>query len=139
VRPAIGALGVLMALYGGWLLLGSADLGALLNLAFWLGGGVIVNDVGVAAVALVVAVLVLRWLPPAARLPAAAGLIVLGTFTVVAIPFLGRFGALEDNPTLLDRNYVGGYLVVVALVVIWVVVASVVRARRSPAPETHAR
>lgn len=139
MRPAIGAIGVLVALYGAWLLLGSADTGDLLNLAFWLGGGVIAHDVGVAAVALVVAVLVLRWLPPAARLPAAAGLVVLGTFTVVAIPFLGRFGALEDNPTLLDRNYVGGYLVVVALVVVVVVVASVVRSRRSPDVEIEAR
>jgi hypothetical protein len=86
-----------------------------------------------------VAVLAMRWLPSAARMPAAAGLVVLGTLTVVAIPFLGRFGAREDNPTLLDRNYVGGYLVVVALVVICVVVASVVRSRHSTNTEIEAR
>ena len=139
MRPAIGALGVLVGLYGAWLLLSRADAGDLLSLAFWLGGGVLAHDVGVAAVTLMVAVLAKRWLPSAARMPAAAGLVVLGTLTVVAIPFLGRFGAREDNPTLLDRNYVGGYLVVVALVVICVVVASVVRSRHSTNTEIEAR
>ncbi len=139
MRPAIGALGVLVGLYGAWLLLSRADAGDLLSLAFWLGGGVLAHDVGVAAVTLMVAVLAMRWLPSAARMPAAAGLVVLGTLTVVAIPFLGRFGAREDNPTLLDRNYVGGYLVVVALVVICVVVASVVRSRHSTNTEIEAR
>ncbi len=139
MRPATGALGVLVGLYGAWLLLSRADAGDLLSLAFWLGGGVLAHDVGVAAVTLMVAVLAMRWLPSAARMPAAAGLVVLGTLTVVAIPFLGRFGAREDNPTLLDRNYVGGYLVVVALVVICVVVASVVRSRHSTNTEIEAR
>ncbi|CAN5892918.1 hypothetical protein BH24ACT8_BH24ACT8_20530 [soil metagenome] len=139
MRPAIGALGVLVGLYGAWLLLSRADAGDLLSLAFWLVGGVLAHDVGVAAVTLMVAVLAMRWLPSAARMPAAAGLVVLGTLTVVAIPFLGRFGAREDNPTLLDRNYVGGYLVVVALVVICVVVASVVRSRHSTNTEIEAR
>jgi hypothetical protein len=128
-----------VGLYGAWLLLSRADAGDLLSLAFWLGGGVLAHDVGVAAVTLMVAVLAMRWLPSAARMPAAAGLVVLGTLTVVAIPFLGRFGAREDNPTLLDRNYVGGYLVVVALVVICVVVASVVRSRHSTNTEIEAR
>lgn len=139
MRGVLGGLGVLMGLYAGWLLLGSADGSDLLNLTLWLGGGILAHDVGVAAVSLVVGGLAARWLPDAARLPAAVGLVVLGTITVVAIPFLGRFGASEDNPTLLDRNYLGGYLVIVALVVVAVVVASLVRARRSPDPVTTRR
>ena len=31
--------------------------------------------------------------------------------TLVAVPVLGRFGARADNPTLLDRDYVAGWLV----------------------------
>lgn len=131
MRLAIGAVGALAGLYGVWLILGSADLSDLINLAIFLGGGIVAHDVGVAAVTLVLAAVGARFLPVAARPPAAAGLVVLGTITVVAIPFLGRFGASASNPTLLDRNYVGGYLAIVALVVIWVVVASVVRARHS--------
>ena len=33
------------------------------------------------------------------------GLVVWGGLTVMAIPVLGRFGALAANPTLLDRPY----------------------------------
>ena len=39
------------------------------------------------------------------RAPAVAGLVVLGSVTLLAIPVLGRFGARADNPTLLDRHY----------------------------------
>lgn len=133
MRVAIGALGVLAGLWGVWLILGSADLSDLVNLTIWLGGGIVAHDVGVAAVSLVLAVVGARFLPQAARMPAAAGLVVLGTITVLAIPFVGRFGASANNATLLDRNYLGGYLAIVALVVTSVVVASVVRARRSSA------
>ncbi|MGI8948658.1 MAG: hypothetical protein ACR2FV_11935, partial [Ornithinimicrobium sp.] len=69
--------------------------------------------------------------PEALRRLLSVGLVLLGAVTVLAVPFLGRFGARASNPTLLDRNYVGGYLAIAALVLICVVVASVVRARRS--------
>ncbi|MGI8948860.1 MAG: hypothetical protein ACR2FV_12995, partial [Ornithinimicrobium sp.] len=118
MRVVLGALGVLAGLWGVWLILGSADLSDLVNLTIWLGGGIIAHDVGVAAVSLVLAAVGARFLPEASRKPAAAGLVVLGTITVVAIPFLGRFGARASNPTLLDRNYVGGYLAIAALVLI---------------------
>jgi hypothetical protein len=48
---------------------------------------------------------------------------VLGTVTVVAVPLLGRFGARADNPTLLDRNYLLGWLVLATLTVVVVGVA----------------
>ena len=43
--------------------------------------------------------------------PAAVGLVVLGSVTLLAVPVLGRFGARADNPTLLDRDYLAGWLV----------------------------
>ncbi len=45
-----------------------------------------------------------------------AGFVVLGSATLLAIPVLGRFGERPDNPTLLDRNYTAGWLVLAALV-----------------------
>jgi hypothetical protein len=33
------------------------------------------------------------------------------------VPTLGRFGATADNPTLLDRDYLAGWLVFAAIVV----------------------
>jgi hypothetical protein len=48
---------------------------------------------------------------------------------VVAIPVLGRFGARPDNPTLLDRPYLTGWLVVAGLTLGWVLLMSVLGAR----------
>ncbi len=130
-RIGLGALGVALALWGVWLLLGTADVADLINIAFWLGGGVIAHDVLIAAVTIAIAALVSRVVPEAAQAPATVGLVVLGAITLVAIPVLGRFGARPDNPTLLDRNYTAGYLLIVAVVVTSVTVASIIRSRRS--------
>ncbi len=49
----------------------------------------------------------------------------LGSLTLVAVPVLGGFGRSTDptNETLLDRDYVAGWLVlaglVVAVVLVW--------------------
>ena len=68
-----------------------------------------------------------RVVPGGFRAPAAAGLVVLGTVTLLAVPVLGRFGARPDNPTLLDRHYTLGWLVLAAVVLLAVVVAGLVR------------
>lgn len=60
----------------------------------------------------------LRDLPSRARAIVTAGLIVLVTVTITAVPVLGSWGARSDNPTLLDRNYVLGWLVFAILVVV---------------------
>jgi hypothetical protein len=48
----------------------------------------------------------------------------------MAVPVLGRFGALSDNPTLLDRPYLASWAVGTAVVVLAVAAAGVLRARR---------
>ncbi|MGB5953521.1 MAG: hypothetical protein WBG57_13525 [Ornithinimicrobium sp.] len=138
-RIAIGALGLALALWGLWLISGSADSADVVNIALWLGGGVIAHDGLIAGITLGVAAIATRVLPRVARAPATVGLVVIGTITVVAIPFLGRFGAREDNPTLLDRNYTAGYLGIVAIVVACVVIATMIRARRDVDREDTAR
>lgn len=137
-RAGLGALGVVVGLYGAWLLLSRQDTEQLVSAAVWLGGGVLVHDGLIALAGLAAVAVGGRVLPTAARAPAAIGLVVLGSISLVAVPVLGRFGAREDNPTLLDRDYGTGFAVVVALVVLAVVVASVVRARRDPGLRTEA-
>ena len=66
---------------------------------------------------------------PAWRAAVAGGLVVLGTVTLMAVPVLGRFGAKPDNPTLLDRPYVAGWLVLAGLVVAGVGVVGLLRSR----------
>ncbi len=128
MRAALGAVGVLLAGYGAWLLLSRGR--ELVEVAAWLAGGVLFHDLVVAGTVLLLAAVALRVLPRPARAPAATGLVVLGSATLLAIPVLGRFGARADNPTLLDRDYTAGWLVLAVLTVLGVVAAALVRSRR---------
>ena len=57
----------------------------------------------------------------------------LGSLTLLAVPFLGGFGRenAPDNPTLLDRDYTAGYLVLVATVIIVVVLPVLLHSLRA--------
>jgi hypothetical protein len=125
---ALAALGVLAGLYGGSLLLSRGH--DLENVAVWLVGGVVVHDAVLSVLVIALAALAVRALPQPARSPAAVGFVVLGSVTLSAIPVLGRFGARPDNPTLLDRGYWAGWLVLASLTLVAVIVATLVRSRR---------
>ena len=131
-RLLIALPGVLAGCYGIWLLL---DLGFenLKATVVWAAGGVVLHDGVLAPLVLVVCVLAVRLLPPPLRPPATVGFVILGTVTVVAIPVLGRFGARPDNPTLLDRPYWTGWLVIAGLTLVGVLATTVlgVRTRRT--------
>ncbi|MGD9960091.1 hypothetical protein [Nocardioides sp.] len=127
-RLLIGAPGVLVGLYGLFLLL-QLGLDNLFATALWAAGGVIAHDGILAPVVLAVCLVAARLLPAAARAPATVALVVLGTLTVVAIPVLGRFGARADNTSLLDRAYVPAWLVIAGLTLAAVVLASVLASR----------
>ncbi|MXG91767.1 hypothetical protein [Nocardioides flavescens] len=133
-RIALGAVGVLVAAYGAWLLLSRQDAEQLRSAAVWLVAGVVLHDVVLAPVVVVLGLLVSRVVPPVARAPIAAGAIVLGSVTLLAVPVLGRFGERSDNPSLLDRDYTAGWLVLAAVVLVAVVVATLARARRRRQP-----
>lgn len=137
-RAGLGVLGVLLAAYGAWLLLSRQSTAGNLDAVLWLAGGVVVHDLLLAPAVLVLCAVAARLLPPVARPAAAAGLVVLGSLTVLAVPFLGGWGRANapENETLLDRDYSAGYLALVATVIIVVVVpvllATVRRRRAGP-------
>lgn len=115
MRRAVGALGVLVGVYGAYLLL-QLGLSNLVAAVIWMGAAVIVHD-GVLGPALIVAGVGIMGLARGpARAPVTAGLVVLGTVTVTAIPVLTRMGARADNATLLDRHYVLGWCIFATLV-----------------------
>jgi hypothetical protein len=117
LRALIGALGLGGAAYGVVTLL-DVGLDNLRAAGIWLVGGVVLHDGLVAPATIAVGLVVGRaWRgrPPGAVV---VGALVLGTVTLVAVPVLGRFGARADNPTLLDRNYVLGWLVLATLTVV---------------------
>jgi hypothetical protein len=140
-RFLIGFLGVAAAAYG-LVLLVDHGLDDLVAAVIWLAAGVVLHDFFVVPLTLGVCWLGMRVVAPSRRPPLAAGLLVLGALTVLAIPVLGRFGARPDNPTLLDRDYTAGWLVVAGLTLAAVVAGLVVRARtgrRTGGPGTRRR
>ncbi len=129
-RLALGAVGVVVAGYGVWLLVSRSSTDQLRSVVTWLVGGVVVHDAVLAPLVLVAGWLALRPLPAWVRGPVACGALVLGTLTVLAVPVLGGWGRRGDNPTLLDRDYVAGWWVVALVVLAGVVVGClVVRSR----------
>ena len=138
-RLSLGVLGVAVAAYGAWLLL-QEDLSDLVDAAVWLAGGVLLHDFLLVPLTLLLGVALIRLLPANLRAPVVGGLVVLGTVTLMAVPVLGGWGANADNPTILDRNYTAGWLVVAGVTTLVVVVTIVLRAGgRSGGPGARRR
>jgi hypothetical protein len=116
-RLLLGALGVAVAAYGAWLLL-QEDLSDLVDTAIWLAGGIVLHDFVLVPLTLLLGVVLVRLLPANRRAPVAGGLVVLGTVTLMAVPVLGGWGANADNPTILDRSYPAGWLVVAGVTIL---------------------
>ncbi|MDQ2845813.1 MAG: hypothetical protein M3Y77_05575 [Actinomycetota bacterium] len=73
-----------------------------------------------------------RWLPLWLRVPAVAGAILSAASLAIALPFLSKPGLRPDNPSLLDRNYLLGFALILAL--IWVIMSGwALLRRRQPA------
>ncbi|MCL8027324.1 hypothetical protein [Nocardioides bruguierae] len=124
-RVVLGALGVLVLGYGLFLLVSRRSFGDLVDAGVWLAGGVLVHDVLLSGVLIALGAAAARWLPGRWRGPLAGGLVVLGSLTLLAVPFLGGFGRANapDNPTLLDHDYLAGWLLLVALTALGVLLA----------------
>jgi hypothetical protein len=116
-RLLLGALGIAMGAFGALRFL-QLDLPDIVNAVLWLAGGVAIHDGVIAPLTVGLTVLLTRVVPSRARVRVTVALIVLATVTVTAIPVLGRFGARPDNLTILPRNYLVGWLVFVALVLL---------------------
>ena len=132
VRGGLLLAGLAIGLFGTWSLL-RLGLSNLFWTVAWVGGGILLHDIVLTGVTLGLFALGLFVLPPCARTPFAVGLVVLGCVTVMAIPVLGRFGARPDNPSLLDRSYGTGWLVLAGIVAVGVIAASAVTQRRREA------
>jgi hypothetical protein len=140
VRIGLGAAGVGLMLVGLYHLLGTT-LPDLVSIAVFLAGGVLAHDLLVGPLVLAVGALLVPRLPTWSRAPVVAGLVVLVSVTLTAVPVLGRFGAKPDDPGLLNRPYGVLWLVFALAVTVVVVVACLLRRRAgrgapdpSPAP-----
>ena len=116
-RLVLGGVGVLMGAFGALRFL-QLDLDDIVNAVLFLAGGVIVHDGFLAPLTVVVVLLGTRVVPARMRTAVTMGLVVLATVTVTAVPVLVGFGARADNLTVLPRDYVLGWFVFAALVLV---------------------
>ncbi|WP_432477858.1 hypothetical protein [Nocardioides sp. GXQ0305] len=126
-RVALVVVGAAVSAYGAWLLLGEGDVP---EVATWFVAGVLLHDFVLVPLVLLVGVALVRFAPPVVRAPLAVGLLVLGSVTLAVVPVLGGFGRSPGNPTLLDRDYTLGWVVLAAAVAVGVAAAALVRRRR---------
>ncbi|MCW2848381.1 MAG: hypothetical protein JWR90_2355 [Marmoricola sp.] len=127
-RLLLGAVGVLAGAFGALRFL-QLDFPDIVNAVLWLAGGVALHDAVIAPLTVGLTVLATRVVPEEWRTRVTVALIVLVTVTVTAIPVLGRFGARPDNPTILPRDYLAGWLVFAAVVAVCTLLARPVSQR----------
>lgn len=125
-RPGRGfwvgfALGTPIMVYGAYGLIHQTGWPRSLDVATWVGGGVLLHDLVLVPVVLAVLWVVGRVTPPRVRLPVRAG--ILGSALIVAVtwPGLRGYGSRPDNPTLHPLDY--GTAVLTALAILWASVA----------------
>ncbi|MFE1555045.1 hypothetical protein ACFW6V_08640 [Streptomyces sp. NPDC058734] len=122
-RYAVGGIGLVLAGWGGWMLLQQPEPW---RIALWLGGAVVVHDGLIAPLVIAVGALTaaagvrLRGVPRGA-------LIVAGSLTAVALPPLLRPEGVA-NPTVLPLDYVRNWLLAMAAVALSAVLHTGVRA-----------
>jgi hypothetical protein len=104
------------------------------ELATWIVGTAVVDDLLVVPLVLGVGLVGRRLVPPVAWPAVRAGLIVTGALCLVAWPFVRGYGRDPSIPSLLNRNYGAGLATAVAVVwagvVVWLAVALAFRRRR---------
>ena len=117
LRLLLGAIGVAMGAFGLLRFL-QHDVGDIVSSVLWLAGGVVVHDGIIAPLTIGLTLVATRFLPREAWAVTTAAMVVLLTVTVTAIPVLGAFGRRPDNPTLLDRHYLLGWVVFAVVVLL---------------------
>ncbi|WP_067548504.1 hypothetical protein [Nocardia crassostreae] len=133
-RILLIASGVGLAGYGVTLLL-EMSTRDLMSVALWLAAGILVHDAVFAPLCAALGVTARRLIPPAWQASVACGAVCTVALLFLAVPVLGRAGAIPGNPTILDRPYLSG--LVIALAVIWLLVAANIR-RSTPRPASKA-
>ena len=131
-------LGTPVMLYASYELVQQAGWPRALDVATWLGAGLLLHDLVLVPVVLVVVWAIGRVAPRALRTPLRAG--VLGSALIVAVawPALRGYGDRPDNPTVHPLVYGSAVLTALALlwgvVALWVAGALLRRSSRTPTP-----
>jgi len=113
------AIGAAVMAYGAIGLVSDAGFGASTNVAAWLAGADVANDVVLAPLACLVGAAVARVLPRWCRAPVQAALLTTGVLLIVVFPALRGYGrdTVPDNLSVDPLDYTTSTLT--ALAVVW--------------------
>lgn len=116
LRVALGAVGVLLALFGVFRLLTQIPVANLIELAEWLVGAVLLHDVVVGPIVVAVGWVTARSLPPRVRRYVQAALLIGALLTVIALPLIHRRGSQPRAKAILTQNYGANLATLLAIV-----------------------
>ncbi|MEV5649493.1 hypothetical protein AB0L57_14695 [Nocardia sp. NPDC052254] len=130
IRALLIAAGLASVAYGIDLVLRMSTTD-LMSIAVWFGGLLLLHDAVFAPLSAAVGTVGRYVIADLVRGPVIVGAVATVTLAIVAVPVLGRSGAVA-NSTVLDRNYGAGLAVALLLVWTGVAVAVLWRGRRGP-------
>ncbi|MBX7454597.1 hypothetical protein GR927_42015 [Mycolicibacterium sp. 3033] len=126
-RAVLVAAGIALAAYGA-LLLTDFSPAVLIRMAIWAAAGVILHDFVFAPACAALGFAGRRLVPAAWRAPVGIAALCSVVLVLLAVPVYDKPGMRPDNTTVVDRNYVAGFWI--ALAVVWASVPLSVLARR---------
>lgn len=127
VRALLIAAGLALAAYGALLLVDFSPV-VLIRIAIWAAAGVVLHDFVFAPLCAALGFAGRRLVPAAWRAPVGIAALCTVVLALLAVPVYDKPGMRPDNMTVLDRDYVAGFWI--ALAVIWVCVPLAIIAKR---------
>jgi hypothetical protein len=116
LRIAIGSVGVLLGLFGVFRLLTQVPLLDIVVLLGWLAAALVLHDGVLSPIVLGIGAAITRVLPARAAGYVQGGLVAGGLITVIAVPMIYRQGSQPSQKALLEQNYSGNLVLLLALV-----------------------
>ncbi|TRW86355.1 hypothetical protein FK535_07820 [Mycolicibacterium sp. 018/SC-01/001] len=127
VRAVLVVVGVVLAAYGALLLVDFSP-AVLIRIAIWAAAGVVLHDFVFAPLCAALGFAGRRLVPAVWRAPVGIAALCTVVLALLAVPVYDKPGMRPDNMTVLDRDYVTGFWIAVA--VVWVCVPIWLVARR---------
>ncbi len=115
LRVVLAGAGILLGLFGLSRLPTEASVSALVILAIWLIGAIVIRDGILSPLVLGIGWTVARFVPPRARRYLQGALVSAALVTVVAVPMISREGSPPATKALLQQNFRGNLIVLVAI------------------------
>lgn len=128
-RIVLGTFGIAALLWGVWSLVDDG-VTALVSLAIWLAGAIIVHDAILAPLTIGITLIAAKLLPAPARMPTVVAFVVWATCSLAFVAVLSGQAGKTGNDTILGRPYALTWVAFTLLLAAAATITSVLRARR---------